>query len=230
MRNHFDHYNCTIDGGINQFSIYLRSAYGSALFDINNELTERELNIIKKFTEQVLKKKSYVAKGEPSVHMFHVLQQKEVQSHLLMLFHGEVSKQLIDKMDKRDLFLQACEIIEKTKELHPVISGLFIFAALIAEATVDDDENYLDKIKNIVDDDFGIEITTGPLSFEVLNEAVDHFVKAKKEYFVDNDEDEAAEISSELDSVFDDTENEEDFFGASFEDSRNEVTKYSVID
>uniref|UniRef100_A0A914QN23 Uncharacterized protein n=1 Tax=Panagrolaimus davidi TaxID=227884 RepID=A0A914QN23_9BILA len=174
MTEYYKHYNC--DGNLDEFATFLRPAYGIAIHDLD-DIPVTAKDFIKDFVKNVLGKKRYVDKmsrrfmkeGDKYIPTATTIRSKVSP---IDATPWESFIELVQRMVKKDLVLQAVAIIKTAEDIHPVVTGLFFFAALVVESV--GDKNYLNKMKDVVCLNF--KITTGPKSFNDLCKVVDAFV------------------------------------------------------
>uniref|UniRef100_A0AC34FIX7 Uncharacterized protein n=1 Tax=Panagrolaimus sp. ES5 TaxID=591445 RepID=A0AC34FIX7_9BILA len=182
----FNTYNCTKDAGLEGLLKALKPAYGIALYEISAELTQDVKDTIKGFITEVLKKtNTYVAQNKQLFIKKDNKYKPKAMKKLKQI--GAVDAipwksfiELTEKLDKKDLLLQSLDIIEKTKKIHPVYAGLFVFAALVKESENFYIDDYLNTVKQFINEKSGFNITTGTSTFKDLYRAVDRFVEEKK--------------------------------------------------
>uniref|UniRef100_A0AC35FT71 Aurora kinase n=1 Tax=Panagrolaimus sp. PS1159 TaxID=55785 RepID=A0AC35FT71_9BILA len=203
MTDYYKNYNC--DGKLDQFATFLRPAYGIAIHDLC-DIQSDEKDVIKNFVKNVLGKKTYVEKSSRRFMKegdTYIPKAPTIKSKVSPIdaTPWESFIELVQRMDKKDLVLQAVAIIEKAEGIHPVVSGLFFFAALVVESV--GDEQYLNKMKDVVQLYF--KITTGPKSFDDLLRVVDAYVQqAETSIHVDTPRDSLNLFSERKEQLADD--------------------------
>uniref|UniRef100_A0AC35FUC5 Aurora kinase n=1 Tax=Panagrolaimus sp. PS1159 TaxID=55785 RepID=A0AC35FUC5_9BILA len=228
MTGYYRNYDC--DGNLDEFANFLRPAYGIAIHDLDDiQLTVTEKDVLKNFVKNVLGKKRYVDKmyrkfmkdGDKYIPKAPTIRLKVLP---IDATPWQSFIELVQRMDKKNLILQAVAIIETAEDIHPVVSGLFFFAALIVESVGDKD--FLKKMKDIVHHNF--KITTGPKSFDDFCKVVDAYVQqAETSVHVDTPRDSLDLFSERKEQLADATDEEAGDDITSTDESDHTITNAS---
>uniref|UniRef100_A0A914P5S7 Aurora kinase n=1 Tax=Panagrolaimus davidi TaxID=227884 RepID=A0A914P5S7_9BILA len=226
MTEYYKNYNC--DGNLDEFATFLRPAYGIAIYDLD-DIPVTAKDFIKDFVKNVLGKKRYVDKISRRFMKEddkYIPTAKTIRSKVSQIdaTPWESFIELVQRMNKEDLVLQAVAIIEKNEDIHPVVTGLFFFAALVVESV--GDKHFLDKMKDVVRLNF--KIITGPKSFDDLCKVVDAFVQQAETSVHDDTPRDSINLFSERKQQRVDVTDEEDGDGkTSTDESDHTITNSS---